>query len=157
MKLIIVLFTAGFLSFSPLAKAEQVKAADAQMVGMINTLKFMAKAFIMSADIEKYKTKYIAQINEISDEQFKSDYAIAYSYIKQSDYKMGFKENMSKNQLISLIKSLNKEKLCKMIDEVDSSYIEKEINKQLAMNNKEGQFDMKSITNVWNDITKQLN
>lgn len=150
----------GFnLLLSPLVMAEVVqKETNSQMAGMINMLKFMAKAYVMSADLNKYKTKYVKQINELSDEEFKQNYALAYSYIKQSNYKMGFKQNMSKKQLIDAINSLTKEKLAKMIEEVDTKYIEHEIKKQLALNNKSGnKFDMKSITDTWNEIRKQLN
>lgn len=158
MRVVVLSIFSLFLMFSPLIRAEDKSLVDSQMVGMVNTVKFMAKAYIMSADLDKIKTKNIDKIKQISDAEFKQNYALAYSYIGQSQMPAGFKANMSKKQVIAVIRSLNKEKISKMIDEIDSDFIATELRKQMAANGKNGEkFNMQAVTKVWADISKQIN
>lgn len=157
MRLVSIMLLSVFILFSPLARAQDKSFAEGQMVGMVNMLKFMAKAYVKSADLEKIKNKNIKKINDISDAEFKQNYALAYSYIGQSEMSAGFKDSMSKQQVINVIKSLDKAMLTKMIDEIDSAFIAGEIKKQLAMTNQDSsKFNMQAVTKVWTDITQQL-
>lgn len=155
--LTIALFS-SLLFFSPLARAEEKTFIDSQMVGMVNTVKFMAKAYIMSTDFEATKKKYIDKINAMSNDEFKANYALAYSYIGQSQMPAGFKANMTKKSVIRQLQALDKEKLAMMIDQIDSEFIAKELKTQLAVNNFDtSKFNMQAVTKVWSDFKDKLN
>ncbi|MFA6142047.1 MAG: hypothetical protein WC738_01985 [Candidatus Omnitrophota bacterium] len=102
--------------------------------------KALAKAFVARADVDKLKRINIDKLDKMSEEKFKREYAEAYRIIKylpfylRTTYKVS--DTMTKWQAIRDIKSLDKKKLCEVIDSIPNTIIAREFEQYL---NKERQ------------------
>ena len=122
----------------------------------VNILKMFAKSYVNQCDLAKLKSKKIKIIDSLTDEQFKRDYALYHSYIKQTSPRYGFKPNMSKGQVISRINSLNKQKLSKMIDGLNPAFVEKQIQKRLSKSKTSSNGKSSGAGSIWNEVLGQL-
>jgi Mg/Co/Ni transporter MgtE len=121
----IILSIAVSLFSQQCVSAEQNSALRERLIG--GTFKNLAKTFVMVNDIEKIKGKNIAKIRKMDDEKFNKRRDEIYTILK--DLPPSFKENykisqdMTREQIIENINSLNKQKMNKIIDEIPDSFI----------------------------------
>lgn len=105
--------------------------------------KTLAKAFVARADIDKLKVININKLNKMSEEKFQQGYAEAYRVIKYLPYylKTAYKVNdtMTKRQAIINIKSLDRKKMCEVIDSIPNIIIAREFDQYLNKKRQEMQ------------------
>ena len=113
--------------------AEKVTVQD-RMVG--GTFKTMAKAYIAAADIGKLKEKNIQRIKIMREDWFEKQYAEVYAIIKDLPpglkEKYGVTEGMSRGRAIGIIRSLDKKKICEIIDQIPDPVIHQQFNAQFS-------------------------
>lgn len=92
-----------------------------------STFKTLAKGFVLAVDIQKIKEKNITKLKKMDEDKFKEKYAKVYQTIKElpPDFKKsyGIAEQMTKEQAIDNIDSLDKKRMYKAIDEIPDGFI----------------------------------
>jgi hypothetical protein len=155
-----LLVVAFALCFQGLALAAEPVTVQERFVG--GTFKTMAKAYIATADIRQLKDKNIDRIENMRDDWFDKKYAEVYKVIKDLPLKLrtkyGIKDNMTKAQVIAVIRSLDKKQIYEIIDQVPDPMISEQFNAQFSQkdgNAKEGLTDR--IGKIWEDVVVKVN
>lgn len=135
---------------------EKVSLQD-RLIG--STFKTLAKGFVAAMDIDKFKKDNITKINKLNPDKYKRKYAKVYDSIKElpSELKIkyGIIKEMSREQLIKDIESLDKKKAYELINSVPDTIIAKEFKKYLDEKKqgvRESNF-VKEIKEFWNKIS----
>ncbi len=122
--LIIVLFILLPHNFIFAEAAEKISAEDKIIAA---TFKTLAKGFVLVMDFKKLKEGNIKKIYQMEGEKFQKRYAKAYDVMKdlpaqlKDNYKIT--ENMTKEQVIENIRSLDKGKAYEIIDAIPDTII----------------------------------
>ena len=158
-RIMAVLLTGVLCSQGFAAAAEQVTVQE-RVVG--GTFKTMARAYIATADIRQLKEKNIKRVESMREDWFKKKYAEVYKVIKDLPPKLrtkyGVKENMTKAQVIAVIRSLDKKQIYEIIDQVPDPMISEQFNAQFSSKegeDKEGLMDR--IRKIWDKVIVRLN
>ena len=157
----LILALAIGLSFQGYVFAQERAKAQDKIIGSM--FKGLAKAYVTVTDLDKLKKNNIEELNQMDMERFKNRYARIYEVIKdwpdalKSNYKVA--EQMTKEQAIKNIESIDKGKIYEMIDATSDTVIVEQFKKYL---NAEGQEAQKSslpekINKVWDKILGKLN
>ena len=100
-----------------------------------STIKTLAKGFVQTMDVEKMKAKQTQAILKMDDVKFHKRFIEISDVLKdlppdlQAQY--GFKENMTKEDVVMKIQNLDKKILITMIDEVPDQLIIKQLKNYL--------------------------
>lgn len=134
---------------------EQVNLGD-KIIG--STFKNLAKTFIASADINALKQNNINRLESMDEEKFNRHYAEAYEIIKnlpgELKYQYGISGNLSKQEAIELIRSVDKKSLYEMIDAVPDKTIALEFKQYLDQEKVRIQKSniAQEISKFWNNV-----
>jgi len=130
------------------------------------TFKVLAKVYTASTDIEKLKAKNIQAINTMSDEKFRKRYDGYYNLFKKlpqryiDEYKLT--EDMSKQQVVKGIRSLDKHKIYQIINAIPNATIAESFSaylrskKEAEAGGKKSGGLMTHINNVWKDALENI-
>lgn len=102
--------------------------------------KILAKAYISTADIEVLKKENINKINKMDEEGFHWLYLDFYEHISKVSFinvNYGLNEDISKEEAVSKIKLLDKQKLYAIIDSLPNEIIISEFKRYLSNNNRQ--------------------
>ena len=143
----------------PVLAAEQVTVQD-RVVG--GTFKTMAKAYIATVDIRQLKDKNIKRVENMHDDRFEKKYAEVYKVIKGLPSalrkKYGIRENMTKAQVIAVIRSLDKKQIYEIIDQVPDPMISQQFNAQFSQKDgapRENLTDQ--VRKIWEKVVAGVN
>jgi len=139
---------------------EETKVQD-KIIGTM--FKGLAKAYIAITDLDKLKKNKIEELNQMSMEIYKYRYSRIYELAKdwsdtlKKNYKIT--EQMTREQAIKNIESVDKKKIYEMIDATSDTVIVEQFKKFL---NQEGQEIKKRslgerVDRVWKKILEKLN
>ncbi len=106
---------------------------DDRMIG--SSVKLMAKAYILTADIEKLKKHHAARIRGMDDDSFRVQYANTLGVIEESPglrERFGLGAYMDREAMVATVEGLNKDKLYKMIDAVPDKVISSRFKRFMA-------------------------
>jgi hypothetical protein len=139
--------------------ADNVTVQDRMVAG---TFKTMAKAYIATADLGQLKDKNIGRIESMREDWFTKQYAEVYAAIQdlpaQLKHKYRIRQNMTKREVIEVIRSLDKKEICQIIDQVPDGVISEQFNAQFNSNNgetKEGL--MERVRMIWDKVVTAVN
>ena len=156
----LVLVLAVSLGLQSYAFAQEKVSLQDKVIG--STFKTLAKGFVAVVDMDKFKKDSIRQINKKRPDKYKKEYAKVYEVLKELPtelkIKYGIVENMSKEQLIKDIESLDKKKAYVLIDSIPSAIIAKEFKKYLHEKKQrveESNF-VKEINEFWNKVLAKV-
>jgi hypothetical protein len=156
---VILLLVIG-LSFQSYAFAQEKVSLQDKIIG--STFKTLARGFVAVVDINKFKRDSIKLINKKRPEKYKKEYAKVYEVLNELPpelkTKYGIVENMSKEQVIKNIESLDKKKAYVLIDSVPNAIIAKEFKKYLREKKQEVQESnlVKEINKFWNKAVAKV-
>jgi hypothetical protein len=164
MKLIVVVLILALaigLSFQDCVFAQEKAKAQDKVIGSM--FKGLAKAYVAVTDLDKLKKGNIVELNQMDMEIYKYRYSRIYEVAKdwplalKSKYKIT--EQMTREQAIKNIESVDKGKIYEMIDATSDTSIIEQFKKLL---NQVGQETQKSnlveqVGRVWNKILEKLN
>jgi hypothetical protein len=152
----VLAFSLCFQSFA--VAAEKVTVQD-RVVG--GTFKTMAKAYIATADIRQLKDNNVKRVESMREDWFEKKYAEVYKVIKdlppalRAKYRV--REDMSRAQVIALIRSLDKKQIYEIIDQVPDPMISQQFNAQFSQKDgedKEGL--MGRIQTIWQKVVAEV-
>lgn len=158
---VFALLLACGLFFNGHAFAQEPSSLEDKLIG--STFKTLAKAFVLVTDINKLKEDNMNTLAKMDNDKFQVRYAKAYEVIKalpeslKSRYKIT--ENMSKNQAIKSIWSLNKDKIYEIIDLVPNKIIADQFRLRLRYRKQKSPNEnlISQIHSYWNDLMKKMN
>lgn len=121
-----------------------------------STFKSLAKGFVTVVDINQIKKNNVAKIDKMSPEKFRKQYSKAYVVLKdmpdklKAEYKIA--EDISKEQVIKDIESLNKSKMYRIIDSIPDTVIADNFKRYLEQSKQEIQAGnvVGQIHKLWN-------
>jgi hypothetical protein len=148
------------LCFQGLSLAAEQVTVQERVVG--GTFKTMAKAYIATADIRQLKEKNIKRVENMREDWFKKKYAEVYKVIKDLPPKLrtkyGVKENMTKAQVIAVIRSLDKKQIYEIIDQVPDPMISQQFNAQFSQKDGEAKDGLTDrIGKIWAKVVAEVN
>jgi len=157
---LILMLTIGLFFQGSVFAQEKVSVED-KAVGSI--FKGLAKTYVTVTDINKLKKNNIDELNKMDAERFQKRYAGIYAVIKdwppalKNKYKVT--ADMTKDQAIKNIESVNKEKICEMIDSTPDTIIAKRFKKYMDENNRGAQKSSlpEQVNRFWNKISVKFN
>lgn len=120
-----------------------------------STFKTLAKAFVAVADIEGLKRNSIHKVNNMKPEKFQKHYAKAYAAIKDLPPSLkiayGISLDMSKEQAIKNIDSLDKKKIYEAIEAIPDTFIARQFKLYLSQKKEEIQKSnlVAQINKIW--------
>lgn len=140
--------------------AEEKTGTQAKLVG--GTFKTLAKAYVTTANIEQLKEKNIKRIESMKESWFRMRYAEVWDVVQRMPEKTRKKYNvtagMTKSEAVDLIRSMDKKKICEIIDQAPDQVIYDEFRKELAKNGKSSEGNvMTRVSEIWNDIVGKIN
>lgn len=127
-----------------------------------STFKTLAKAFVATTNLDELKQRNMLKLISMDTEKFKTKYRKVYPFIKDlpSDIRQqyGIEEDMSKDQAIKNINSIDNKRAYGLIDSIPDTTIaniyEKycgKITKQIQKNN-----IIQEIHQVWSNLTANI-
>lgn len=140
--------------------AEEKVGIEDRLIG--STFKTLAKAFVVIADINKLKKDNIDKISKLDKDKFRIRYAKVYKAIKDLPYQLkvdyGISENMTKEQVIRNVRSLDKKRIYEIIDAVPDKIITKQFKQYLYDKKQEIQKSslVEQINKFWNGMLKKI-
>jgi hypothetical protein len=157
----LILALAIGLSFQGYVFAEERAKAQDKIIGSM--FKGLAKAYVAVTDLDKLKKNNIEELNQMDMGIYKYRYGRIYEVVK--DWPLALKNNykiteqMTREQAIKNIESVDKKKIYEMIDATSDTAIVEQFKKFL---NLEGQETQKrslpeKINRVWNKILEKFN
>ena len=120
--------------------------------------KVLAKGIIVTTDLDTLKTKCIAKIDKMSEEDFRLRYQDFYEHFSNnrvSTQAYGFHNDMTKTEAIELLKSLNKDKISAIIDALPDIFIANEF-KRYSFKNKLAVPDSNNTTALLDRLKKMI-
>jgi len=147
-KAAVLLLTISLLFYGLLLAEETPNLGDKLIA---STFKTLAKTFVASADMDKLKTENICKLNKMDEAKFRRRYAKAYAIIKglplETRLQYGISEEMTKEQAVRNIASINKPDIYRLIDHIPDAVIVVEFRQYLSRTKQQIQ-DNNSITQV---------
>ncbi len=127
--LILLLLLSNNLVFALAADVSTAQLQDAVSLEdkiISYAFKGIARAFVSVVDIDKLKKSNIEKLNNMKEEKFKKQYALAYKVIKECDFlasNYGMREDMAKLETIRKIESLDKKEIYGIIEAIPDTVI----------------------------------
>lgn len=124
---------------------------------IVSSLKTLAKTYFVCVNTDKVKAEAVANIEKMSNKKLAYHYSQFYGVIAEiKDVKKrdGFVSDMNKEDIIKNIKTLDKEKINKLIDDIPDAKI-LEVFKQYTAKS-EGQSVSEKIQTIWSKIKIHL-
>ena len=156
-----VLFLILSLCFQGFLLAEEKTSVGDRIIG--STFKTLAKAFVVTVDIDALKKNNINKLKGMKEDKFKQRYAGVYEVIKDLPANLkvnyGIRENMTREQAIKNLEVLDKKKIYAIIDAVPDVIIAQQF-KQYLSEKKHGLEEsnvVEEINKFWQKITKKAN
>lgn len=153
--MIIPVFLSGKSSYASVEKAEKTTLTD-NIIG--SAFKSLAKAFIATADIEKIKKNNAEKLKKMDEARFRKRYEKVYNIIKDCaslTEAYGLDKDLTKQQAIEKINSLDKKGACKIVDSVPNSLIANQF--KLYLNEKKQEIEKSNLSlqiqRLWKKIT----
>ncbi len=129
---------------------------------IVITFKSLAKAYAATANIEKLKKDSIDKIKKMNDDKFKRRYGQVYETLKDLPpflmVKYGITKDMTKEQAIGNIKSVDKKKIYEIIDSIPDKAISDQF-KQYLNKNKQGiqrNNIIEQVNKMWNKMMGKI-
>ena len=157
---IILLLTAGLFLQNAAFSAQNFNFEE-KVIG--STFKSLARAFVAVTDINKLKASNLKKIKKMGEAKFRKQQAKAYPALKGLPVflkdRYGVKEDMSKEQAIKNIESLDKQKIYEIIDNVPDATITRLFKQYLSDTRQEiMQSDaVEQVRKLWNKIIQKAN
>ena len=132
-------------------RTEQIKKADGnfklneRLIGF--TFRNMARAFVLTQDLDKTKSDLVGKISKMNEEKFYSFYYDFYEHVYDLQFlvnKYKLCEDMPRDEVIKAIKSLDKNVLYEVIDNIPDKIITREFNRYMRYAKKDGE-DMNKL------------
>jgi len=120
--------------------------------------KILAKGVIATTDLDNLKTKCIAKIDEMSEDDFRVRYHDFYEHFSSnrvSTQAYGFHNDMTKTEAIELLKSLDKNKISALIDALPDIFIANEF-KRYSFKNQLAVPDSNNTTVLLHRLKKMI-
>ena len=125
-RVIFIVFVSTFTGAVAQA-ADQGGMTDA-VVG--STFKTMAKAYVVTADLEKIKAQSVKRLGSMSDELFQFKYTRFYRVLgdlpEAVRLQFGLTSGMSRQRAISVVRGMDKKKLAQIIDAIPNATVARE-------------------------------
>lgn len=125
-----------------------------------STFKTLAKAFVVTANIDKLKKDNIEKLKKKNNDKFRAQYVNFFNILKDSssfNTRYGLTENMTKDEAIEKIKSLDKKKIYAVIDDIPNTVIADQF--RLYLEQKKQQIQKSNmvvqIRKTWDRIIKK--
>ena len=127
-------------------KTEQAKKTDTnfklneRLIGF--TFRNMARAFVLTQDLDKTKGDLVGKISKMDEEKFYSFYYDFYEHVYDFQFlvnKYKLCEDMARDDVIKAIKSLDKNVLYEIIDNIPDAIIAREFNRYMRYAKKDGE------------------
>ncbi|MDP2922334.1 MAG: hypothetical protein Q8O30_01250 [Candidatus Omnitrophota bacterium] len=159
MKTKIILLLMIALLYQSFVLAKEKVSTEERIIG--STFKGLAKAFAAVADIKKIKEYNINKLKKMNDSKFKARQPKIYEAIKDLPQHIkttyGVKEDMTKEQVIKNIESLDKQKIYAIIDSVPDPLITrlfKDYLRKLGQDIKNSNM-VEQVQESWNKIIRK--
>lgn len=126
------------------------------------TFKSLAKAYATTVNIDKLKEDSIDKIKKMNDDKFKRRYSQVYEALKDLPpflmVKYGIAKDMTKEQAIRNIKSVDKKKIYEIIDSIPNKVISDQFKECLNKNKQEIQKSniVKQVNKIWDKMMKKI-
>jgi len=144
----------------PLFAKEKTNVGD-KIIG--STVKTLAKAFVLTINVNALKKKNIDELNKMDEKEFRKRYADVFKIINKLPAELKVKyeltETMTKEQAIKNLESLNKNKIYGAIDSIPDEFIVEKFKVYLKRKKQEAQKSnlFEEVKKFWNEIvTKTL-
>lgn len=154
------LFLAGCWAAGTEAFAAEPSAAQAAVAG--STVKTLARAFVAAANLDEVKNNTIVKMGRMSPVTYRKQYAKHYQVLKDLPAglkkKYGIVEDLSRVEMIKIIRSLDKKQVYTIIEAIPNVTIAREVE---AYFHKEGKdapemsFTEK-VQALWQDIVVDM-
>jgi len=155
-----VIFALGMVGyFATVLLAEEKVDFKDKLVA--STFKALAKTFIATADIDRLKRDNIRKIDKMNEIKFRKKFKEIYIIIKDLPISIrleyGIREDMTKEQVMGEIGSLNKATIYRLIDRIPDTFIATQFRnymvhgkQEIQQNNLAGQ-----IGKIWEKMTSK--
>lgn len=126
------------------------------------TFKSLAKAYTATANIDKLKEDSIDKIKKINDDKFKRRYSQVYEALKDLPpflmVKYGITKDMTKEQAIRNIKSVDRKKIYEIIDSLPDKAILDQFKQYLNKNMQQIQRSniIEQVNKIWNKMIGKI-
>lgn len=153
-----ILLLVGLCFQSPIFAQEKESIED-RIIG--STFKTLAKAYVAIADINKLQKSNIDKLNNMDEEKFERRYVKVYEVIKDLPSSLRTRHkvtgHMTKQEAVQNIQSLNKKKICEIIDFVPDTIIANHFKQYLKKKKQEIQKSniVAQVQDFWNKIIKK--
>lgn len=153
--MVIPVILSGKSSYASVEKTKETTLTH-NLIG--STFKTLAKAFIAAADIEKIKKNNAEKLKKMDEARFRKRYEKVYNIIKDcasltEGYGLG--KDLTKQQAIDKINSLDKKKACKIVDSIPNLLIANQF--KLYLNEKKQEIEKSNLVlqvqRLWDKIT----
>ncbi|MCU0651411.1 MAG: hypothetical protein MUC39_00490 [Candidatus Omnitrophica bacterium] len=151
------------LSFMLQAESSAAEKTNFNQKVIGSTFKSLARAFVAVSDIDKLKANNIRRLEKLNDTKFKKQLAKVYPVLQDLPQTLkaqyGVKEDMSREQVIKNIESLDKKKIYGIIEAVPDATITRLFKEELVKT-KEGIMKSDAVGSVkkfWNKIIRKAN
>ncbi len=122
------------------------------------TFRNLARAFVLTQDLDKTKNDLVGKIAKMDEEKFYSFYYDFYEHV----YDFGFLvnkyklcEDMARDDVVKIIKSWNKNVLYEIIDNIPDNIIVREFNHYLSYAKKDGE-DLNKLEQLSKAISRMI-
>ncbi len=125
------------------------------------TIKTLAKAFVQTVDLEKFKAKHIRSLSRMTEEKFQKRYIEIYGVLKdipaELRIKYGVAERLDRTQAIRDIGHLDKTDLAQIIDGIPDQAVIKHVKIYIRKNvdQAKDQIFLQQIDSLWKKITQK--
>jgi hypothetical protein len=119
------------------------------------TFKTLAKTFIATADMNRFKKDNIHKLNKMDESKFRKRYAKVYETIKglpsQLRLKYGITEGITKEEAIRSIESIDKPDIYRLIDSIPDAFIVTEFKQYLSQTKQQmqGNNPIAQVKKLW--------
>jgi len=124
-----------------------------------STFKTLAKTFVSTVDLDNLKRDNIRRINKMNEAKFRKKFTEIYAIIKDLPISIkleyGIREDMTKEQVVKEIGSLNKAAIYRLIDQIPDTFITSQFRNYLVRGKQEIQQNnlAAQISKVWDKMT----
>ncbi len=125
------------------------------------TIKTLAKAFVQTVDLEKFKAKHIRSLSKMTEEKFQKRYVEIYDVVKdipaELRIKYGVTEHLDRTEAIRDIGHLDKTDLAQIIDGIPDQVVIKYVKIYIRKNvdQAKDQIFLQQIDSLWKKITQK--
>ncbi|MBI3315007.1 MAG: hypothetical protein HYZ86_03590 [Candidatus Omnitrophica bacterium] len=125
------------------------------------TVKTLAKVFVETVDLEKFKAKHIRSLSKMTEEKFQKRYIEIYDVVKdipaELRVKYGVTEHLNRTEAVKNIGHLDKTDLAEIIDGIPDQVVIKYVKIYIKKNvdQAKDQIFLQQIDSLWKKITQK--